>query len=49
MTKVEPSLYLSGLLASQEHDIRATYESVGFSHVETRAQDEWILVQFTKA
>ena len=42
------TLYLSGLLQSQESDIREAYEAQGLSHVRTGIKDEWILVQFEK-
>ena len=42
------TLYLSGLLQSQEKKIRETYEPLGLTHVETRVQNDWILIQFQR-
>ena len=42
------TLYLSGLLQSQEKLIRETYEPLGLTHVETRVQNDWILIQFQR-
>ena len=42
------TLYLSGLLQSQEALIRNTYEPLGLTHVETQVQDDWILIQFQR-
>lgn len=42
-------LLLSGILATQEPQIRAAYEPLGLRHVRTSQRGEWVLVHFERA
>lgn len=42
-------LLLSGILATQEPQIRAAYEPLGLRHVTTTQRGEWVLVQLERA
>ena len=42
-------LLLSGILATQEPQIRAAYEPLGLRHVVTAQRGEWVLVHFERA
>lgn len=41
-------LLLSGILATQEPQIRAAYEPLGLRHVRTAQRGEWVLVHFER-
>lgn len=41
-------LLLSGILATQEPQIRAAYEPLGLRHVRTSQRGEWVLVHFER-
>lgn len=47
-TKNSAIIILSGLLFTDEDDIKENYSSAGFSFIETKQMDEWIAMVFEK-
>ena len=41
-------LLLSGILGTQESQIRVAYETLGMRHVGTAQRGEWVLVHFER-